>query len=85
MIHVDRMRLKNSQLLVGENDGNYQKDAKQSIDGDKYISLVESDKFNQSSPKNDTRPELEKGADLPARQFRSRRQPIWMKDYEVDF
>ena len=41
VIHVDRMRLKNSQLLVGEKNGNYQEDAKHSIDGDNDISLVE--------------------------------------------
>ena len=57
VIHVDRMRLKNSQLLVGEKDENCQEDAKHSIDGDNDISLVEDDKFNQSSPKNDAHPE----------------------------
>ena len=61
------MRPKNSQLLVAEKDGNCQEDAKHSIDGDNDISLVEGAKFNQSSPKNDTRPELEKEADLPVR------------------
>ena len=77
------MRPKNCQLLVAEKDGNCQEDAKHSVDGGNDISLVEDDKFNQSSPKNDARSVLEKEADLPARQFRSRRPPIWLKDYEV--
>ena len=79
--NVDRMRLKNSQLLDGEKDGNCQENAKHSIDGDNDISLVEDDKFNQSSPKNDTRNRQICLVDNLGQEDHL----FWLKDYEVDY
>jgi hypothetical protein len=68
------MRLKHSQLLVGENDIVSQENA---VDKDGGSVSLNRDTMNKDSESTtESCQDLDKGADLPARQFRSRRPPF---------
>jgi hypothetical protein len=75
VIHVDRMRLKHSQLLVGENDIVSQENAVDKDEGS--VSLNRDIMTKDSESATESCQDLDKGADLPARQFKSRRPFGW--------
>ena len=75
-IHVDRMRPLRSQILTGEmaNDESSVKDDDTEASG--------SDMESETDGKADE----EHAAEVPsARQFRSRRPPVWMADYDIEY
>jgi hypothetical protein len=70
-------------LLVGENNIVSQENA---VDKDEGSVSLNRDTINKDSEcTTESCQDLDKGADLPARQFRSRRPPVWLADYEVDY
>jgi hypothetical protein len=87
------MRLKRSQLLVGETPAGVQEPRDDTIhDSDQACS----DNTNVTKAKCDTDSFItdrensnEIGSEitgkLPERQFRCRRPPMWLKDYETDY
>ena len=88
VIHVDRMRLKHSQILKGENENIAESmsmgathENLQDIGTTTDVVEVE----NEQSQIRDENQVLDKEADLPTRQFRCRRPPVWLKDYETEY
>ena len=90
VIHVGRIRLKRTQTLVGENDdllgNNFEKNYSEGFDVKQpkgKTSVVPAS--NDTHSVNDEHQLTNTGTDLPTRQFRSRRPPVWLKDYETDY
>jgi hypothetical protein len=93
VIHVDRMRLKRSQLLVGETLAGVQEPRDdRGRNNDQVCSDVanvtktkcDSDSF-VTDGENSNEIGSENKEELPERQFRCRRPPLWLKDYETDY
>ena len=90
VIHVDRIRLKRSQTLVGERDDLVESNVEKN-DGD-VVDVKQSKNetsvvpaSNDTHSVNDERQLTDTEADLPTRQFRSRKPPVWLKDYETEY
>ena len=93
VIHVDRMRLKRSQLLVGETPAGVQEprddtihDSGQACSDDTNVTKAKCDSDSSVTNGEDSN-EIgsENKEELPERQFRCRRPPLWLKDYETDY
>ena len=89
VIHVDRIRLKRSQTLVGERDDLVESNVEKN-DGD-VVDVKQSKNetsvvpaSNDTYSVNDERQLTGTMVDLPMRQFRSRKPPVWLKDYETE-
>ena len=88
VIHVDRMRLKHSQILTGENENipeSLPVDVTHENLSDSDTRADNIDFANENSQLTDESQVLDKEADLPTRQFRCRRPPVWLKDYETEY
>ena len=90
VMHVARIRLKRSQTLVGERDDLVESNVEKN-DGD-VVDVKQSKNetsvvpaSNDTYSVNDERQLTDTEADLPTRQFRSRKPPVWLKDYETEY
>lgn len=95
VIHVDRIRLKRPQTLVGETADCVEEQKEETFQdqtcSDNTKAQIENSNYKNESvvvseqQKYETEQQSCKEKELPARQFRSRRPPVWLKDYETDY
>ena len=90
VIHVDRMRPLRSQILTGEDDIDRDISGPEQTsphDIEQGAAKVDPDKVGVQSNKSDSEENCDSDAHdkVLHRPFRSRRPPVWLKDYKTDF